>query len=49
MTHPLLTEDHPQNLSALKVTEPGKFIGFGASAEFGAHVFKAHIPAGRAA
>lgn len=48
MTHPLVTEDQPRNTTAQKAAEPGKFTGFGASAEFGAHVFKANIPAGRA-
>lgn len=48
MTHPLVTEDQPQNTTAQKAAESGKFTGFGASAEFGAHVFKANIPAGRA-
>ena len=48
MTHPLVTEDQPHTTNALKVAEPVKFTGFGASAEFGAHVFKAVIPAGRA-
>lgn len=48
MTHPLVTEEPPQNFAALKPDELGKFTGFGASAEFGAHVFKTNIPAGRA-
>lgn len=30
-----------------KTREQGKYIGFGASAEFGSHVFRATIPAGR--
>ena len=48
MTHPLVTDDQRQNSTTLKVSETNKFTGFGASAEFGAHVFKANIPAGRA-
>ena len=48
MTTPLVTEDQRQNSTALKAPKPGKFTGFGASAEFGAHVFKVNIPAGRA-
>lgn len=48
MTHPLVTEGLLQKTTALKDDESAKFIGFGASAEFGAHVFKANIPAGRA-
>jgi hypothetical protein len=48
MTHPLVTDDQPHNTTALKAAEPENFTGFGASAEFGAHVFKANIPAGRA-
>ena len=48
MTHPSLTEHQPHNSTVLKYAEPGKLTGFGASAEFGAHVFKVTIPAGRA-
>lgn len=48
MTHPLLTGDQHSLATAVSVTEPSRFAGFGASAEFGAHVFKAVIPAGRA-
>jgi hypothetical protein len=48
MTDPLVAKDQPQNTKAVKATDLVKFIGFGASAEFGAHVFKATIPAGRA-
>lgn len=48
MTHPLLTRDQRPGATALTAVEPGRFVGFGASAEYGAHVFKAAIPAGRA-
>ncbi len=48
MTSSLTAEEQSTNSSATKTAEPGKFTGFGASAEFGAHVFKATIPAGRA-
>lgn len=48
MTHPPLTGDQRSGATAFVATEPGRFTGFGASAEFGAHVFKVTIPAGRA-
>lgn len=48
MTHPLVTGDDSQAATALLAAEPGRFAGFGASADYGAHVFKATIPAGRA-
>ena len=48
MTHPLVTGDDSQSVTAQIAAEPARFAGFGASADFGAHVFKAIIPAGRA-
>lgn len=48
MSHPLPTGDPRSGATTLVATEPGRFTGFGASAEFGAHVFKATIPSGRA-
>jgi hypothetical protein len=48
MTSPITSENQRPVAKNLIPTESGKFIGFGASAEFGAHVFKATIPAGRA-
>lgn len=48
MTHPILTGDDARTTAAQLAAEPDRFAGFGASADFGAHVFKATIPAGRA-
>lgn len=48
MTHPLVTGDDSKGATALLAAEPGRFAGFGASADYGAHVFTATIPAGRA-
>jgi hypothetical protein len=48
MTSPVTSEYQRPAAQNLTTTESGKFTGFGASAEFGAHVFKATIPAGRA-
>ena len=45
-----MTSDDPTARHATHIAEPSKvrFTGFGASAEFGAHVFKVNIPSGRA-
>lgn len=48
MTSPVTTVSQRPLAKNLITTESGKFIGFGASADFGSHVFKATIPAGRA-